>query len=51
MPFAGTATGRINGWHYNIWPVNVTHCRVQVLANWIEKESKIEIRDLKLDIL
>ena len=51
MPFAGTVTGRINGWHYRIWPVNVTHCRVQVLANWIEKESKIEIRDLKLDIL
>ena len=25
-------------------------CRVQVLAYWIEKESKIEIRDLKLDI-
>lgn len=48
---AGTATGRITGWNYRKWPVNVPFCRVQVLANWIAPASKVEIRNLKFDIL
>ncbi len=51
LPFAGTAAGRTNEWKYTAWTIGVTHCRVQVLANWIFPESKVEIRDLKLDIL
>ena len=49
--FAGTVTGRTMGWNYNVWPVNAADCRVQVLANWVDPAGKVEIRDLKLDIL
>ncbi|MBO5689635.1 MAG: hypothetical protein J6S73_06860 [Lentisphaeria bacterium] len=51
MFFAGTVTGRTMGWNYNVWPVNAADCRVQVLANWVAPASKVEVRDLKLDIL
>lgn len=58
-PFIGTVTGVMEssdrtgftGWSYNAWPKQAVSCRILVLGNWVNDNAKVEIRDLKLDIL
>ena len=58
-PRAGTVSGpasdpkatAFTGWRYTAWPESAAFCQVLVLANWIAPEAKVEIRNLKLDIL
>lgn len=58
-PVIGTVTGVMNktdrsgytGWDYNMWPKQAVACRLLVLGNWVKNDAKVEIRDLKLDIL
>ena len=56
---AGTVTGlatdekapAFTGWTYRAWPESAAHFQVLILGNWIDSEAKVEIRNLKLDIL